>query len=362
MTKANNDAHSIKSYYVLAKSLTGFDLLDGDEEKQNKYLYIPESLINAERRKENIKEGFLIAEALREIAKWYFNNVFTYQSDKSYDDFIVADKINGVSGHNIYMLGTGVDKRIELLKDSSANTPIFGGNYSNIGQKQGSDIEIRRKENDTTKTYYFKRMTDNILEFNYDSLCYIKASKEACENNHEYIKRSGSKLNYYIGCDKVSGFEYNDVGDDCTRFAFAVLELGTGEEAKNLGDLGDDAGQFIEGTTIGGTIEKMSAYFDIYTGNSFIEEYNKGLKDGDMLVSKIGDGESATKKNSRNHCEFIYNNTLNPIGVFGWGNVKKTTNSRARFSIKKNNTTNAEYVYNSEDGTYYSALYRRKTQ
>ena len=254
------------------------------------------------------------------------------------------------------MLGTGVDKRIELLKDDSANTPIFGGNYSCIGQKQGSDIEIRKKEDN--KTYYFKRMTDNIHEFNYDWLCYIKASKEACENNHEYIKRSGSKLNYYINCDKVSGFEYNDVGDDCTRFAFAVLELGTGEEARNLGDLGVDASQFFDAATI----NKMTSYFDIYTGDSFIEEYNKGLKDGDMLVSKIGDGESATKKNSRNHCEFIYNNTLNPIGVFGWGNVKKTTNSRARFSIKTNSSTNVKYILNSEDGTYYSALYRRKIQ
>ena len=76
-------------------------------------------------------------------------------------------------------------------------------------------------------------MTDNILEFNYDWLCYIKASKEACENNHEYIKRSGSKLNYYIDCDKVSGFEYDDVGGDCSGFTQGVVyTLSKGERGQ----------------------------------------------------------------------------------------------------------------------------------
>ena len=35
--EGNRQAHSIKSYYVLAKSLTGFDLLDGDGERQEHY-------------------------------------------------------------------------------------------------------------------------------------------------------------------------------------------------------------------------------------------------------------------------------------------------------------------------------------
>ena len=45
MTKANKDAHSIKSYYVLAKSLNGFDLLDGDEKKQEHYERIDETML-----------------------------------------------------------------------------------------------------------------------------------------------------------------------------------------------------------------------------------------------------------------------------------------------------------------------------
>ncbi len=195
-------------------------------------------------------------------------------------------------------------------------------------------------------------MTDNLLEFNYDWLCYIKASKNACKNNHQYVKKTGSILNYYIDCEPVSGFEYNDVGDDCVRFAFAVLELGTGEEAKNLGNLGKDARQFITDNI---TIANMSTYFDIYTREDFINEFNKGLQDDDMLVSKNGDGISNTQKNTRNHCEFIYNSTLSPIGVFGWGNVKKKADSRARLSIRTNSSTNIKYVFNSEDGTYYSA-------
>ena len=45
MTKANKDAHSIKSYYVLAKSLNGFDLLDRDEKKQEHYERIDETML-----------------------------------------------------------------------------------------------------------------------------------------------------------------------------------------------------------------------------------------------------------------------------------------------------------------------------
>ena len=296
-------------------------------------------------------------EALKEMAHWYVNHVFTYQGEKAYEDFAIVDRVNGTIGHTMYRLGTGEEKRVEFLKDTTGTDIRYGGNYSYIGQKAGSDTEIIKKENNVKNTYYFKRMTNDPNEFIYDCICYIKASIPACENNHQYVKRSGSNINYYIDCELIKNFEYNDVGDDCTRFAFAVLELGTGKEAKELGNLSKDASQFLGDDD---TKNKMSEYFDIYTGNDFIEEYNEGLRNGDMLVAKYGDGESSSLKNKRNHCEFIYNNSLSPIGVFGWGNVKKDINSRARFSIRKNKNTSVEYVYNSEDGTYYSALYRRK--
>ena len=83
------------------------------------------------------------------------------------------------------------------------------------------------------------------------------------------------------------------------------------------------------------------------------------LQKNELLMLEITQ-EGTNQKNTRNHCEFIYNSSLSPTGVFGWGSVKKKTDSRARFSIKKNNTSNIEYIFNSEDGTYYSALYRKK--
>lgn len=45
MSRATEDAHSMKSYYVLAKSLNGFDLTDGDGEKIERYQYIPSGIV-----------------------------------------------------------------------------------------------------------------------------------------------------------------------------------------------------------------------------------------------------------------------------------------------------------------------------
>lgn len=97
-------------------------------------------------------------------------------------------------------------------------------------------------------------------------------------------------------------------------------------------------------------------------GTSFYYDEDNYYNDGWHLIDDNGDGISNTQKNTRNHCEFIYNSTLSPIGVFGWGNVKKKADSRARLSIRTNSSINIKYVFNSEDGTYYSALYRKKVQ
>ena len=45
MSRATEDAHSMKSYYVLAKSLNGFDLTDGDGEKIERYQYVPDAML-----------------------------------------------------------------------------------------------------------------------------------------------------------------------------------------------------------------------------------------------------------------------------------------------------------------------------
>ena len=51
--KGNEEAHSIKSYYVLAKEVNGFDLIDGNGEKQEKYKTIDERLLLRYKQIEN---------------------------------------------------------------------------------------------------------------------------------------------------------------------------------------------------------------------------------------------------------------------------------------------------------------------
>ena len=79
----NRHAHSIKSYYVLAKSLNGFDLLDGDGEKQEHYRTIPVVMIvafNGTETVDNTNKFEDVVAAIEKSAMFYINNVATYQS------------------------------------------------------------------------------------------------------------------------------------------------------------------------------------------------------------------------------------------------------------------------------------------
>ena len=91
MTKANKDAHSIKSYYVLAKSLNGFDLLDGDEKKQEHYKRLDEAMLLAYTGKEITKGN---DELGKRDGYWFMNENGEPLRYEIYDniDFDKSDK------------------------------------------------------------------------------------------------------------------------------------------------------------------------------------------------------------------------------------------------------------------------------
>lgn len=74
-----------------------------------------------------------------------------------------------------------------------------------------------------------------------------------------------------------------------------------------------------------------------------------------MLVAKYGDGESSTLKNKRNHCEFIYINSLSPIGVFGWGNVNVNYPVSAHWY-----DVDGGKIFDSNIGLVYSYVLRKE--
>lgn len=144
--------------------------------------------------------------------------------------------------------------------------------------------------------------------------------------NFANITPSGESLYLYPNCELLSKYtSYNTPGDDCTRFAFAVLELGMNKETTELVNISIDANQFCKNNkNDADTIEKMKREFNVYSGKEMLQQlkfdekgkYISGLMDGDMLVGSKEDG------NTRNHCEFVYNSSkVNPI-MFGWGSVK----------------------------------------
>ena len=76
--QGNEQAHSIKSYYVLAKSLNGFDILDW--EKQEHYTRVV--MLEAP-PSDNIVTGFtnsesLLLEVIENVGVWYINHVSTH--------------------------------------------------------------------------------------------------------------------------------------------------------------------------------------------------------------------------------------------------------------------------------------------
>ena len=351
--KSNKQAHSIKSYYVLAKCLNGFDILDGNGEKQEHYRTIPETMVFAFNITETItRDVRTVKEALKIMSEWYLNNVATYkrslQTMPLYEyrngfnymskySFLNADEASA----DYYVMTTlqqeDAKETIDLTLPE-VNTYLTKVNEMHRNKQLKTEEQLKQYLNDFAR--------QDILRAN-------EKQAKSYRANYNFINKAMSEyIYYYMNCEYLSSFNFNGVGDDCTRFAFAVLQLGTGENAQTLGDLNREANQFIFNSNINELSEGLRNHFDIYQGEELIDMFKKGLKCGDMIVGKKGDG------NNYNHCEFIFkdgktNQTV--YNVFGWGKVKYTSESQACFAVDGN------YIKDSFNSDFsYSTLYREK--
>ena len=351
----NKQVHSIKSYYVLAKSLDGFDILDWDGDKQEHFKTIPDVMLLATNVRENyINEIKSMAESLKKVAEWYLENVATYQGKlqtvplyQYKKEFKYLCKFNFQNTK-----GTGGDKFIMASENDDTALEIFDLNQYN-GYLKTVCNQYKQNHNIQQALEYLQVVLPDVSMQDI-----LRANEKQAKNyreNYDIIKKStSSNLYYYPNCDLLNHFEYKTPGDDCTRFAFAVLEFATGLEANELGRLGDEANQFIYNTSISELNKNLTDNFEVHQGAELIRFFNEGLKAGDMLVGKKGIGN-----NNRNHCEFIYNDGIaNQViyNVFGWGQVKYDINSQAKFVVE------GDYLINEFDSYYiYSTLYRKKT-
>ena len=118
----NKQAHSIKSYYVLAKSLNGFDILDWDGEKQNHYKKIDEAMVLASTGRE-ITKGDNTPKDKRD--GYYFNHYDDMDVDYNNSDEETV-KIKDFMYSN-YTLDTDDCKDINYVKfwyESNENKPL----------------------------------------------------------------------------------------------------------------------------------------------------------------------------------------------------------------------------------------------
>ena len=179
-----------------------------------------------------------------------------------------------------------------------------------------------------------------------------KQAKSYRENYNSINKEKSQYIYYYMNCEYLNSFNFKGAGDDCTRFAFAVLELGIGKNVDELGDLGREANQFIYNNNVNELSKSLRDHFEIYQGKELIDIFQKGLKNGDMIVGKKGEG------NNSNHCEFITTDGKTNQAIystFGWGKVKYTKGSQANFVVDGNYIKD---LFNSK--FKYSTLYREK--
>ena len=171
----NRQAHSIKSYYVLAKSLNGFNLLEG--ERQEYYRDIPVILIDIHKGKEDEKKEKekTLLDCIEEMGVWYVNYIATYN-------------------HKIYA-GSGSS---DYYNKASEAARTYLKQYANIVEPVNS----------TNKNFTLKTNQDAIIE--------PEGASDILLYKHQNLLKKEKDLT-------MSNPGY--VGDGCNLFTTAVIRL-----------------------------------------------------------------------------------------------------------------------------------------
>ena len=355
MTKANKDAHSIKSYYVLAKSLNGFDLLDGNSEKKEKYNRIKFLNLNSEQMEYNYYQGnFELLKIIESVGNFYINNVPTYQKNMKNNSNYFYETRPARDNIKPYLLERSVsDVPITMRKSYD-----FYKEVDELESDKKIIVTYKQSRNKYEKELGFtKTINDRIVKqavSGYDKNMITNSNSESekiCSYNGSYWYRW---RDYFTkkGQDYVSihmtpnGF---DIGkwlplntiteyarDDCTGFVKFVLDLLISYKGYKKEPLPLD----FNSSTLLGTGNKISKHlmeegFEVYKGkgigdNNSWERYKDGkkqesiykikaedLEPGDLLVCdncgvkteyKIKDDKSdyeiVYKRNNPMHAEF----------------------------------------------------------
>ncbi|MCQ2609562.1 MAG: hypothetical protein MJ151_02060, partial [Lachnospiraceae bacterium] len=243
--EAAKTAREDKTKIAMAKGLDGFS-----ETSSKKHDTLPETTTTEKTTKENKT----MKEALDKVTDWYLNHVYTYRMKNVYDsysEFSTEEKLLGKHGYTAYMIDGNIEyynySEAKVIDKDKEEFVMVGGNFEKVSEKTSNSYEVVTGKGANKKTTYFVRSTE-ALPFDKNYICTIKAHPNAlkkADNNNHVHRESGNIYKYYDDEKLLQGFEYNEPGDDCARFAFAVLQLSTQRDVADYGiNTGDDARQF----------------------------------------------------------------------------------------------------------------------
>lgn len=340
--QGNEQAHSIKSYYVLAKTLTGFDLLD--YEAVEHYRNIPQSMLVAfTQTEEMIVETFVkygsIIDVLLDIGKYYINTINTHEAT-NYSDR-ANDLANGENGASKYFDRTnsnGSDGLSEYKYPTLQNLSNIRDNkylVSNskiFGDTQNYDFNIR-PYNTGDSCSDFAITAIRMLSNGYrgeptDS--YDKKAKDKVKDDYGlYLHNTYSLIMFGV----VEGEEKDRRG-----------AVGSLSFERAMSRLGYEKIYVTEGMTVAdlevGDLLVSKEHVEYYIGTNYKTEYCD-MRNGSISDWKKSGIEEIYETLGTKH---IDNGKL--YGTFGWGGVHD------EFPVESS-TGKLCYFYKYDDEPYY---------
>ena len=341
----NNDgvekAHGIRSYYVLSKSLNGFDLNNDDIgwTEFDETLTSEEEIGELTEVDEEYQERLnLLLEAIETVGKAYLDNVYTYQGadDTLWDiETRITDLDTTRNAEHVTETITGQDR---VLKTSTVNSyEKWNEHKDRIKDKHYQDI--------TFDEYKQKRIMPMVPDDdNKKSLHHLDILDDYKRSPKITIKNYDKDIDvlYKDGDEDYRADKGSFVCDDCSSFAAAVYwyYLNQLEESKDKDKIDlwyTGSSHFTSTTKLSNIINtllkndieiyqwdtnpntKLDDKHNIYIRTDF------ELQPGDLLYRKEQKGKSA-------HIEFY----LGDNHSFGWGKIQSSysnANNSKHFKI-----------------------------
>ena len=359
------DAHNIKSYYVLSKSLNGYDLNNTDERWNKK-----EDEIGSEEVKGDTHD-MEIVEAIEKLGVWYVNHVITYRNSKKED--------RGTSKAKKYYddnKGAGhypVDSAGNRLSDKDSETVIkdLGGKigyfYEPFSKYATSDNEVYK--NDGTNRNYLKRYLGGDCSGFTQGVVYTLSNGERGQEGEDpnIISDTTGLWNHNVSSDKLVYGSYN-TDESMLRLGWDKYYL-DGKVWKIKSMINDEIRINTLKETIGYEMSELGVDFlepgDLLCSTDHVEFYVGYIKAHKWISRDIEELIDVRKLNE-DYIEYSnYYNKNNKLknphvrySTFGWGNVQNEFPKQNYYFTYKNNN----FVWNrgpNDPAGGYKTIWRK---